>query len=233
MHPALELWSGFPVERRPRPIVVIGEGSVLAPEGGFTSSEAKIAYVDGRFVFTAAPPDLVRRRLHEAIPERPPRSGIEPLEIVGVESGSASFGTDRGPVVLSTWQLFFSSGAATPAHVLAVPEDQLYKPPPRTAPWRHMTAGLDDAGGRSLTVAFIGSPEDIMAYTASAEEAGHAVAVLITSQPVPGTEGLAVRAVGCRRQVRIKFEAPLGPRVLVDAASGAAVPVVVGVPARH
>jgi hypothetical protein len=53
---ALELWNGFPVQARPRPIVPLGEGIVLDPSTGFPDDATKIAYLEDRFVLRAALP---------------------------------------------------------------------------------------------------------------------------------------------------------------------------------
>jgi len=57
---ALDMWSDFPVDRTPRPLVVLGGLDIVAPLYGFRDSVLKCAYSDGAFeppsTFPTSPP---------------------------------------------------------------------------------------------------------------------------------------------------------------------------------
>jgi hypothetical protein len=84
-----------PVPRTADPRPIVTSDRLLAPRGGFTTVEAKMAFL----------------------------RGILALEITYAEPGTASFATDRGPMELPAWELYFE-GASEPAHLLAVDQSR-------------------------------------------------------------------------------------------------------------
>jgi hypothetical protein len=89
-------------------------------------------------------------------------------------------------------------------------------------------------GGRVLTVRFTGAPAGrgpcTAGYSVRAASSATAVAIAVTEHP-HGSGNVACAAVGYRHQVTTRLPAPLGARVLVDAASRAAVAVTTANPA--
>jgi hypothetical protein len=194
MHPALALWSEFPVTADPRPIVT--SSRLLAPRGGFTTGEAKIAFL----------------------------SGIRALEIRYAEPSTASFPTDRGPMELPAWDLYLE-GASEPARLLAVDDAQLFTPPNPIGQTHRVHGAKIDVTGTEVTLAFTGGSDSIKNYTAAVEESEQAAVVSIVEHRVPGTESKFVAAVGYLRELVFNLEKPLGSRVLVNGDNGSAVTV--------
>ncbi|HZU71643.1 MAG TPA: hypothetical protein VE990_02615 [Acidimicrobiales bacterium] len=87
--------------------------------------------------------------------------------------------------------------------------------------------------GRTLTVGFVGvaagSGPCTADYSVTAETSRTAVAVSVHGHPHDkggsGTAALTCNLVGYHREATRLLDAALGARVLVDAASGSAVPV--------
>ncbi len=244
---ALAMWKGFPASARPRPVIVAGEGSVLAPVGGFSTGASKMAFLDGRYVLKARlPAPLSRfdgyqvisaaagyRLLRSDVSPTPDRGRVR-LSIRGVRLGRAVFETDRGRSDLPAWQ-FFLAGVADPADVLAIASSDLYATPRL----RKLAAGVGDSedesatvspNGKRLTVSFIGAqagtkPCDA-SYGASALADRNAVVVTITTTSSPAVPaGEACDLVGYRRTAVIDLAKPLGGRVLVANTDGAAITV--------
>ena len=235
---ALALWRAFPVHAKPRPVVPLGEGLVLDPTNGFRTVAQKFAYLEGRFVLrTALPPgsELAYRRLratgvneHEKVP---------PLLVTAVMPGTGAFVTDRGRRRLPAWEFFFK-GVANPASVLALVPPAVFVPPPlhRFGPPGPGNSIEDSAtvsgSGKTITLSFTGGPAGHApcdySYRASAVVDRQAVAFTITTIAVPVPPGEACTAIGLVRTAVLHLSRPLGPRVLVSASDGGAVPVTRG-----
>jgi hypothetical protein len=152
---ALRLWDDFPVDAHPRPLVLTVP-PVTGPDG-FTSSEGKIAFMEGAI----APGDGIRSEILKALDARDVgeyRGHI--LRVLSASGITAPFCTDRGPRNLPAWAVRLSETHGT----LAVLDPQV-----QATAW--LPAGMDaalpeaasqwgrlDQDGRSLTLAFIGSP---------------------------------------------------------------------------
>lgn len=242
------MWSHFPVNSRPRPLVVPPVlGQELDPAAGFPSVSAKLAFGAGQFKLAAALPHSPRRwegypiitaaramnvlRDSSAAAKTPTGP---PLRITRVSLGTARFLTDRGYSRLPAWRIRLA-GVSTPAAVLAVGRSAVFTQP-RLLPSTHR--GFDDyydeaatvsSDGRTLTLVFVGGPSGHKpcdySYTAAAAESARAVAVRIYEHPVPDHGPTACSAVGYRRTVKVRLARRLGARVLVDAPSGGVVPV--------
>jgi hypothetical protein len=74
---AVSRWASFPVNQEPRPLLVIGPD--LMVEGGFSTGEAKVAFMEGRYELLASVPQSVRAALARR-PKGPyrPRAGPNP-----------------------------------------------------------------------------------------------------------------------------------------------------------
>jgi hypothetical protein len=145
-----------------------------------------------------------------------------------VNLGTGVFWTDRGPRRLPAW-LFTFRGVADPAAVLAVTPAAIYTPPADPAPKPPFITGARlGADGRTLTVQFTGAAAGTGPCTASYSlrlaASREAVAVAVTGHPHGGN--VICAAIGYPRHVTSVLNGPLGSRVLVDAASGTAIPVI-------
>ena len=246
LNAALDLWRAFPVQATPRPIVLLGGGTVVDPSGGFPDPASKLAYLEGRFVLRAAlPTGPGAAGRYRAIPagaayralrssRRPQIDSVPPLIVTAVRLGTARFATDRGPASLPAWQFHFR-GIADPASVLAVAPPGLF-----IAPARHpfgppgpgssieLSATLSRSG-TLLTLSFPGAlPGSGLCeanYRASARADRRAVAVTITPTSAPAPSGVACPAIAVTRTSVVRLARPLGARVLISATDGGAIQV--------
>jgi hypothetical protein len=247
---ALRMWRTFPVQAKPRPIVLLRGENVLDPPSGFRTSEAKLAYIQGRFVLRAplptGPATTGGFRLMSAAAAyrslaplgRPGLPEVPPLVVTAVHLATATFMTDRGPVRLPTWQFSFQ-GVTDRASVLAVAAPEVFSTPPAHSfgppgPGNSTEdSATMSASGTAITISFVGAhagtaPCDA-SYTASAIADRRAVAFTITRiaapVPVPPTPSLVCLAIGYRRTAVLHLRRPLGARVLVSATDGGAIEV--------
>ncbi len=100
---AVDRWAEFPVDRAPRPLVLVGSRSFVA--GGFRSGEAKMAFIDGLFEAGLPVPGPVLASL-PAQRDRPAsgRPSPAPLVITAAARSETEFWTDRGRRVLPAWR---------------------------------------------------------------------------------------------------------------------------------
>jgi hypothetical protein len=240
---ALGLWSGFPVQANPRPVVPLGEGVVLDPRTGFPDDSTKIAFGEGRFTLKTALPTgaVTAGRLSAAGAYKLLRSSgrssaikVAPLKIRSVRLGIATFVTDRGRQRLPAWQFWFKR-VAKPASVLALAPPDLFTPPRLQQLGQVGTgssidgAATADRSGREITISFIGAhagnrPCDA-GYSATAVADRRAVAFTIRTIPVPAPPNTICTAVGYTRTAVLHLVKPLGARVLISSTDGGAVPV--------
>jgi hypothetical protein len=242
---SLASWQQFPATAVPRPIVPMG--SVNAPDAGFPTGDAKVAFIEGRFILRTALPTGPRSKngyqlisAASALGLMRGRSGKGPstpsLPITRVVLADAWFPTDRRDLLLPAWKFYFR-GIKQPAAVLALTGARVFEAPP-THDYAHgipITAefGIDPAtvshDGRDVTVSFVGGhagrqPCDV-SYTATAATSSHAVALTIIEHPVPVPAGLACDLVGYNRRATVDLHQPLGGRVLIDGTDGALIAV--------
>jgi len=235
---ALRDWSAFPASATPRPLVLTGP-PVADPASGFPSGTAKLAYEEGAFELPASLPagpaaaagfPLITAReatgvLKSVAAKGPPLTSR--LTVTSVRLGTALFDTDRGPRQLPAW-LFGLAGVRDPAGVLAVAPSRIFVPARRPAdPRPFVGSALLGRDGRTLTLEFVGAASGTGPCTASYSPdqaaSGTAVAVAVHEHAHGGD--VACAAVGYPRRVTVVLPAPLGGRVLVDAASGVAIAV--------
>jgi len=227
---ALEQWSGFPVEREPRPLVLVG--SIARPEGGFHTGAAKLAFIRGDIETTVPIPDEVLHSLRQRGSAGPPhRPDARSLRVTEAVRAYAEFLTDRGSRRLPAWRLH-AEEAIGPIWVLAPDVERWSRPDPptRAAPFPgspHRAVGADaEPDGMTLHFSFVGGPPLVTEYpSAEVIETREAVAVLPVTRDIgpPGPRALP----GHRREVVAKLAEPLGGRVLVDLDSS---PVIVSSP---
>ena len=224
---ALFRWSSFPVAD-PRPIVLV-YGPVLVT-AGFNTSDAKDALHYGLVSANNSVADEPLRTIransaHRADQRRP----LHDLKVVSATLSRTSFATDRGPTVLSAWELV-ALDALGPIWVLAdstlercwaapvVPEGEQQG-------WHLLNSATIGPDDRELTVVFTGGPPGLFDYEAAVLESDCAVTVLPLPRPiVEYPDGTAFSPVGIFRQVSATLSQPLGNRVLVNN-DGSPVPV--------
>jgi hypothetical protein len=243
---ALALWSEFPAGSRPRPIIPLGEGAVLAPSTGFPNGDTKMAYLEHRFLLRAAlpkrPAKVGRFRVisaadgYEGLRATGPSRGsnVAPLVVRAVHLGLATFLTDRGRRQLPAWQFSFRR-VARPASVLALAPADVVTPPPLqrlgpTGPGNSIgDSARSDPSGTAITISFVGSPPGDgpchARYSASAVANRRAVAFTIKTIAAPAPPGTICTAVGYARKAVLRLARPLGARVLISSSDGGAIPV--------
>ena len=216
---ALSRWTSFP-ETDPRPIVLI-YGPVLVT-AGFNTGDAKNALhyglVSANDSVADEPLRTIRANGANRTGHRLPSHG---LEVVSATLSQTSFVTDRGPAVLSAWELV-AVDALGPIWVLDDSTLARCWAPPNVPEgdhhgWHLLNSATIGHDGRDLTVVFTGSPPGFFDYKAAVLESDSAVNVL----PLPRLiadhpDGTAIAAVGARRQISATLSRPLGNRVLVD-----------------
>ncbi len=206
------LWDEFPVRASPRPLVLTGQTVLFT--GGFPSTQAKLAFLQGAVSTTVpVPPGL----LDALCPNGDPTLD-DTLLVVGTEPTTGTFSTDRGPKQLPAWKVTLA-GVHSPFTVL--------DPEVAAAAFRPATALPAGAGamyparlhtdGQTVTVSFIsGRPEDVDYPRVEALETSTAAVVVTVGRDIgpPGPR----RLIGYRRHVTATLAGPLGARVLIDSA---------------
>jgi hypothetical protein len=220
----LLVWSGFPVDASPRPLVLSGT-RVDPPPGGFPTKAEGSAFASGAIAAPSAYPTAPRQaddfRLISPADAvgilRSPGATGRPLQVVSIRLGVAVFQTDRGPRHLPAWMVLFA-GVPTPA---AVEAPQIFPDPAGVATTRPAISGaLLGQDDRTLTVIFTPSARGCgQSYELRVETSRSAVAVAVVRH---GTRTLT--CLTPRRLVTVLGK-PLGGRVLVDGSTGAPITV--------
>lgn len=247
---ALSAWQGFPANKLPRLIVLLGNDSRGGQ--GFASSDAWIAGLCGKFALSGSLPSEVLGQAVASWPDgttvtypaasaadtfaamsysRPGASAadcsrVAPLQVTAARFGTARFQTDRGRVGISVWIFTVAGvGAAFPYPAVAP-----------SAVWKGGLVGGSTAGGvtispdgRTLRYWFTGAPDSPgpcgADYKAAVAESAPAVAISIQKIPHASPSGpVACTMVAQHRSVMVTLASRLGGRVVVDEA-GAAVAV--------
>lgn len=173
---ALAAWSTFPVNRQPRPIVLVGPSLVVY--AGYQTGTAKAAAMTGSYrLAVSLPPDprptpvdlpggpatlpligaaAAIDRMKADVAGTPPDPSVTPLAIVGIEFGTAPIATDRGTLTLPVWRVH-TAGELGPTTVLAVADSGLAaragSTGPAAAPGQQASgAAKVSADGRHLTI---------------------------------------------------------------------------------
>lgn len=217
---AVGRWSAFPIDADPRPLVMVGERVLI--ERGFTSGEAKLAFMERRIEWSAAVPEAVRDQLTRDAEAHGPLSTGAPLLITAGGRDEAVFVTDRGPKRLPAWRLE-AVAALGPIWILD-PDVTDWRPSqdagrarpnlprPRQDPGARIDVSADD---RTVTLYWLGAaPEHERYPEAEAVESGRAVALVARGEDT-GSTG-ARRAIGDIHRVPARLRQPLGARVFVD-----------------
>jgi hypothetical protein len=230
---ALDLWSDFPVDRTPRPLVGLAGRDIVDPLYGFRDSVLKCAYCDGAFerpaTFPAGPPTaggypiISAEDAFAALIAAGDGQGSETtLAVTDMRLTTSTFDTDRGARLLPAW-LISLRDVQNPAAVLAVARSARFLPDGIVDLHRVGVARMS-ADEMTLTVAFVGGPPESHEYEYAAHvlESRTAVAVTVQTTRLPtGRHHL----VGYAREANVTLRSPLGARVVVDGSCGAPRPV--------
>ena len=227
---ATEIWSTYPASISPRPLV-LPWGPIVEPKGGYPDDLSKQAVaagaIDGPDDLPASPGvvnavPIISAAEALTILRRGDGEEAERIKASAIELGTAEFVTDRGPATLPAW-LFTLPGVAEPLAVIAVASPARFAAAD-TAPLGFAMTGHLDASDTVVTVSFVGAAAGQGDCTADyrLDLIEHDTFVE-ASTTTTRSGGGSCRAVGYQREAAATLSRPLAGRVLVDAATGAAV----------
>jgi hypothetical protein len=218
---AVEQWADFPVDKDPRPLVFTGP--IAIPDNGFTTGQAKAAFLRGDIEVQGPGFESVLAILgNPGSTEQHPGSIVGPLILTNGTKAETSFSTDRGTRVLPAWRF---EGTELLGVLWVVDPEVATKrwkptePPKHPAPsggraHRSLRSRIE-ADGHTLHVEFTGANPEWVSYPRSEViESDHAIAVIpvgIDHGP-PGPR----LTIGYRREVVVQLRSRLGNRVLVN-----------------
>jgi hypothetical protein len=201
-----------------------------APLPARAPPDARVQWQDGT---TATVPLLSAQQAIAAIQAGTsgPCGDCTSLRVTAARLSSGPIETTRGPATAPIWE-FNLQGTAVKVTRVAIADAVTVVPPP----WdpNNPPAGLaidsasGTAGGRELTVDFLGAPlpgdqpcgED---YTAEAVESDLAIVVIVTRHPHVAIGACA--GVGAKRTASVQLAAPLGERAVLDVQQGLPIPI--------
>jgi hypothetical protein len=199
-------WSEFPLDVQPRPLILLENRCRI--EGGFANSRAKEAWFDGAIELGEAPAQL---RLYLPAPRDLDRPH-QPLFVTAVAADSVPFRCDRGPRQLPALRLTVSElqGSCVILH----PDVDVWWPRANEAEGRSVGPATIEGDGVTVHIPAFGGVLTDFHRAEFEEHRTYVIGRAITSiRPVP--PGTAIVAVGIRRMVTGRLQAPLGGRVLV------------------
>ena len=234
---ALSLWRGFSAQRKPRPLILTGQGRIEFPVSGFPNRADEAAFLTGRYRLRAALPTApatsdgyqvlsaaaAYRSMRHPIPGHRARPHGR-LTVRAVHFGHARFKTDRGRQLLPAW-LFSFVGVRDPAKVLAVRSSAVFTSPRSRKlqddaspyPDDGATIALDD---RTITLSFQGAPAGSgpceANYTIASTPNRDAVALTIIDHPGAAPAGHVCLDGAYARTATIRLVQPLGARALIS-----------------
>jgi hypothetical protein len=200
-------------------------GPALLVERGFSTGEAKLAVMEGRYELAASVPESVRA----ALARRPNRTGpsrpVPPLQITEAVHSGTEFRTDRGRVRLPAWRLTCSSTNG-PIWLLDPELERTRWHPPEhdVIPRPELPPARGDPGARSdlhddgvtLTVHVLGAVPELERYTEGRViESPQAVAVVPIGEDIGPSAPFRTFA-GHMHKLTVRLKDPLGARVHVD-----------------
>ena len=217
---ALEKWAGFPVDREPRPIVLTGQSPQEADR--LAADPRWRAVFDGPAVpESELPPELLPAARHYC---RDVRTGRR-RPLARIVRADGPFATDRGLRELPAWMMFPADRRWPFIALDPEFERRMTWSPGETNPGEHEECLLG-ADGRTLTYRFMGTPRAYADYPrAEVHETRTAVCVDPVEVATDPPDGIRL-AYAEVREVVVRLAAPLGPRLLVSARTGAARTVV-------
>jgi hypothetical protein len=229
-------------------LVVLSAGSLSSgPSGGFPSDEDKEAFINGDLVFTGAlptatPPGIVTwpdgttmkvpvlnegQAFRELTSSRQcPDCVTTPLDVTAARPAALEVATSRGRASVPAWS-FTLRGVSTPVIQAALPPGSYVTPDTYGTPAEKLgplgsgfvgaATATVSADGRTLTLGLPGSPCDTTWGGLVTETGGAIVVGGWMRNPDPGQ---ACAAVLVLRSATVRLAAPVGDRVILDAAAG-------------
>jgi hypothetical protein len=229
---ALALWDDFPIDRQPRPIVLMG--SAIGP-GGLPMLEDKADVL--RRAAVVSDVDMPPWLLAALQPDPPPHWEVEPVHVRSVRRVYPEFRTDRGHRPFPAYRIDLQGRALRPKGAVGpkfaraefrsmnvldpAVETSMWWPPGldtsyRGGALRHLpgAAVLTDHG-RTISLMVNGSLPSCTDVSVDAVlESRTAVLPVIKETPYDWVDAIPLVAVG--RLVTIRLSEPLGARVLVQ-----------------
>lgn len=237
---ALSGWSTFPVDQRPRPVVLIINTS---PPRGFASNAGKIAancrkFTSAIVLSKAVPfaanvswstgdtgiyPSISAAAAMAAMMQGAPMSDpncatVQPLVITGVRFGRSELITDRGTAQIDSW-LFSMRGMDGEMAYPALTAGSMWNfDMTKSTPESGSTVSAD---GHILTYSFFGAPSSSgpcgadYRGVAAESQAAVAIAVQTISHAQPGQPVMCDLMAGVR-SVTVTLATALGGRVVLD-----------------
>jgi hypothetical protein len=216
----------------PRPLV-LPWGLIVEPLDGYPDDFSKLAVAAGAIDAPAVMPPssgvaagmpIISADEALAILRNGTGQEAERIRASAVQLGEADFVTDRGPVKLPAW-LFSLPGVSQPIAVIAVAPPARFAAADAAPLGGSITANVD-ASGTAVTVMFTGAAEGDGPCTADyrldlIEDDAFVEATITETR----SGSHSCQAVGYPREATATLNRPLGGRVLVEAATGAAVVV--------
>jgi hypothetical protein len=242
-------WARSPLAKvwRTGLVVLTADELSSGPSGGFPSSAAKLAFINGDLVFTGSPPtgapagvvtwaDGSRlkvpvlseaRAFSELTGSRQcPGCATTPLAVTAARPTTLDVRTSRGTASVPAWA-FTLKGVSAPVIQAALAPGSYVTPytygssAEKLAPLGTAFVGggpvTPSADGRTLTVGLAGSPCDTAWGGLVAEVGGAVVVGGWMHDPNPDHSCIAVLV---QRLASVRLAAPLGDRVVLDAATG-------------
>jgi hypothetical protein len=242
-------WARSPLARAWRTGLVVLTADELSsgPSGGFPSSAAKLAFINGDLVFTGSPsagapagvvswPDRSRLRVPVLSEARAfselasgrqcPGCATTPLAVTAARPTTLDVLTSRGTASVPAWA-FTLKGVSAPVIQAALAPGSYLTPDTygssaeKLAPLGTAFVGggpvTPSADGRTLTVGLGGSPCDTAWGGLVAEVGGVVVVGGWMHNPNPAQPCAAMLV---QRGAAVRLAAPLGDRVVLDAATG-------------
>jgi hypothetical protein len=241
-------WARSPLAKAWRTgLVVLTDDLSSGPSGGFPSGAAKLAFINGDLVFTGSPPTgapagvvtwhdgstqkvpvLSETRVFSELTgsRQCPGCATTPLAVTAARPATLDVLTSRGTASVPAWA-FTIKGVSAPVIQAALAPGSYITPytygskAEKLAPLGTAFVGggpvTPSADGRTLTVGLGGSPCDTAWGGLAAEVGGVVVVGGWMHNPNPAQPCAAMLM---QRLAAVGLAAPLGDRVVLDAATG-------------
>jgi hypothetical protein len=230
-------------------VVLQADDLSSGPSGGFPSGAAKLAFINGNLVFTGPPPSgapagvvtwpdgstmkvpvlsEVRAFSELTASRQCPGCVTTPLAVTAARPTTLDVPTSRGSASVPAWA-FTLKGVSAPVIQAALPPGSYVTPYTHGTPKENLRPlGTSFVGGapvwasddQTLTIGLPGSPCDTTWGGLDAEVGGVVVVGGWMRDPGPGQSDQSCAAVLQLRKVTVRLAAPLGDRVILDAATG-------------
>ena len=242
-------WARSPLAKAWRTglVVLASDDLTSGPSGGFPSDAAKMAFINGDLVFTGSPPSAAPagvvtwpdgstmkvHMLSEAqafgaltSSRQCPDCTTTPLDVTAVRPATLDVPTSRGTATVPAWA-FTLKGVSAPVIEAALAPGSYVTPStfgtqseklgPLGAAFVGGMSVSPSADGRTVTVGLAGSPCDTAWGGLVAEVGGVVVVGGWMHDPNPDQ---ACAAMLVLRKAAVRLAAPLGARIVLDAATG-------------